>query len=137
VGGAGPRSARAEAIVRQGTAAVFEMIKSMPELKVTHGTDTYLNPPDGVKDDVKQMERLLTWFTPFEILKMATSNVGELVKLTGPRNPYPHDLGVVKEDAYADVLLVDGNPLEDLTRVTDRDNLRIIMKDGRTYKDTL
>ena len=60
---------------------------------MTHGTDTYLNPPDGVKGDVKQMGRLLKWFTPFEILKMATSNVGELVKLTGPRNPYPSILG--------------------------------------------
>ena len=83
------------------------------------------------------MERLLKWFTPFEILKMATSNVGELVKLTGPRNPYPLDLGVVKEGAYADLLLVNGNPLEDLTMVTDNENLRVIMKDGKVYKNTL
>ena len=68
---------------------------------------------------------------------MATSNVGELVKLTGPRNPYPLDLGVVKEGAYADLLLVNGNPLEDLTMVTDNENLRVIMKDGKVYKNTL
>ena len=109
----------------------------MPDLKVAHGTDTYLNPPDGVKDDVKQMERLLEWFTPFEILKMATRNAGELMRLCGPRNPYPLELGVVKEGAYADLLLVDGNPLDDLTKVTDRDNLKIIMKDGVIYKNTL
>lgn len=126
-----------QAIVAAGTANVYEMIKSMPDLKVAHGTDTYLNPPDGVKDDVKQMERLLEWFTPFEILKMATSNAGELMRLCGPRNPYPLELGVVKEGAYADLLLVDGNPLDDLTKVTDRDNLKIIMKDGVIYKNTL
>jgi imidazolonepropionase-like amidohydrolase len=126
-----------QAIVAAGTAKVYEMIKSMPDLKVAHGTDTYLNPPDGVLNDVKQMERLLEWFTPFEILKMATSNAGELMRLSGPRNPYPLELGVVKEGAYADLLLVDGNPLEDITKVTDRDNLKIIMKDGVIYKNTL
>ncbi len=38
---------------------------------------------------------------------------------------------------YADLLLVDGNPLEDLGAVTDSDNIRIIMKDGVIYKNTL
>ena len=35
------------------------------------------------------------------------------------------------------MLLVDGNPLEDLSAVTDTDNIRIIMKDGVFYKNTL
>ena len=113
------------------------MIRTMPELKVVHGTDIYLNPPDGNKDEVKQMERLLKWFTPFEILEMSTGNVGELLKLCGPRNPYPGDLGVVKEGAYADLLVTGGNPLEDLTEVTNRDHLKIIMKDGQICKNTL
>ncbi len=126
-----------QAIVAAGTSKVYEMIKSMPDLKVAHGTDTYLNPPDGVKNDVKQMDRLLEWFTPFEVLKMATSNAGELMRLCGPRNPYPLQLGVVKEGAYADLLLVDGNPLEDITNVTDRDHLKIIMKDGVICKNAL
>ncbi|MBT8481256.1 MAG: amidohydrolase family protein, partial [Myxococcales bacterium] len=52
--------------------------------------------------------------------------------------PYPEgELGVVKEGAYADLLLVDGNPLETLKAVTNRDNLKIIMKDGKVYKNTL
>jgi imidazolonepropionase-like amidohydrolase len=126
-----------QAIVSTGTASVYEMIRTMPELKVVHGTDIYLNPPDGNKDEVKQMERLLKWFTPFEILKMSTGNVGELLKLCGPRNPYPGDLGVVKVGAYADLLVTEGNPLEDLTEVTNRDHLKIIMKDGQTCKNTL
>jgi imidazolonepropionase-like amidohydrolase len=126
-----------QAIVSKGTASVYEMIRTMPELKVVHGTDIYLNPPDGNKDEVKQMERLLKWFTPFEILKMSTGNVGELLKLCGPRNPYPGDLGVVKEGAYADLLVIEGNPLEDLTEVTNRDHLKIIMKDGQIRKNTL
>ena len=84
------------------------------------------------------MERLEKWFSPYEILKMATSNVGELLKLSGPRNPYQDgDLGVLAEGAYADMLLVSGNPLEDLGLVTNPDNLRVIMKDGVIYKNEL
>ena len=63
--------------------------------------------------------------------------VGELLKLSGDRNPYPGDLGVIKEGAYADVLLVDGNPLEDIKVIGVLDNLRIIIKDGKVYKNTL
>jgi len=70
-------------------------------------------------------------------LKMSTSKPAELLKLSGPRNPYPGDLGVVKEGAYADLLLVEGNPLEDLGAVTDTENLKIIMKDRKIYKNTV
>lgn len=126
-----------QAIVCQGTERIYGLIKKMPNLKVIHGTDIYLNPPDGVAGNVRQMERLLKWFTPFEILKMSTSNVGEVLRLSGPRNPYPGDLGVVKVGALADILLVDGDPLHDITRVTDRDNITIIMKDGEIVKNTL
>jgi len=41
-----------------------------------------------------------------------------------------------KEGAYADLLLVDGNPLEELGMVTDGQHLRIIMKDEKIYKNT-
>jgi len=126
-----------QAIVCQGTAHVYEWIKEIPTLKVVHGTDIFLDPGDGYAGGVKQMERLLKWFTPYEILKMSTSKPAELLKLSGPRNPYPGDLGVVKEGAYADLLLVEGNPLEDLKAVTDSDNLKIIMKDGKIYKNII
>ncbi|MGE5264470.1 MAG: amidohydrolase family protein, partial [Acidobacteriota bacterium] len=63
----------------------------------------------------------------------------ELLKMSGPRDPYPDgDLGVVKEGAYADLLLVDGNPLENLDLVADPDkNFAVIMKDGKIYKNAL
>jgi len=54
------------------------------------------------------------------------------------RNPYTEGpLGVVKEGAYANLLLVDGNPLQDLKMVIETDHLRIIMKDGKIYKNTV
>jgi imidazolonepropionase-like amidohydrolase len=125
------------AIVCEGTKAMYKMIKEVEGLKVTHGTDLFFVSQEIMDGQVKQMERLLKWFTPAEILKMATSNVGELLKLSALRDPYPGELGVVKSGALADLLMVDGNPLEDLSAVTDQDNLKIIMKDGVIYKNTL
>jgi imidazolonepropionase-like amidohydrolase len=126
------------AIVCKGTAFVYETAKDIPNLKVTYGTDLFNVSREDVEGSVKQMERLLKWYEPFEILKMATGNAGELVAMSGLRNPYPDgDLGVVAQGAYADMLLVDGNPLEDLTVVTDNTNILIIMKDGKVYKNTL
>ena len=127
------------AIVCKGTAFVYETAKKIDGLKITYGTDLFFVPPEVFETQVKQMERLLPWYEPVEILRMATSNAGELYKMSGPnQNPYPEgDIGVVREGAYADLLLVDGNPLEDLGAVTDSNNLKIIMKDGKIYKNTL
>jgi imidazolonepropionase-like amidohydrolase len=61
-----------------------------------------------------------------------------LLSLSGLRNPYPGRLGVVEEGALADLLLVDGNPLENIRLVADPDNnFLVIMKDGKIYKNTL
>ncbi len=47
-------------------------------------------------------------------------------------------LGVLKPGAYADLIIVDGNPLEDLKLVADpENNFKVIMKDGKIYKNTL
>ena len=58
--------------------------------------------------------------------------------LSGFINPYPGKLGVVEEGALADLLLVDGNPLENIKLVADPEkNFLVIMKDGTIYKNTL
>ena len=69
---------------------------------------------------------------------MATSQNAELLTLSGPRNPYPGKLGVVEEGAYADLLLVDGDPLTNLDLVADPEkNFLVIMKDGKFYRNIL
>ena len=86
----------------------------------------------------------------FEALKAMTSTGGELAALTGENNPYPGKLGVIEEGAYADILIVDGNPLEDITAIgghhqwldapprgPEVEPIRVIMKDGTIYKNTL
>jgi imidazolonepropionase-like amidohydrolase len=69
---------------------------------------------------------------------MATNTNAELLSLSGKRNPYPGKLGVVEEGALADLLLVDGNPIENIKLIEDPDkNFVVIMKDGKLYKNTL
>jgi len=81
---------------------------------------------------------LTRWFTPAEVLRMATSTNGELLALSGLRSPYEGRLGVVEEGALADLLLVEGDPIENIRLVEDPDrNFRVIMKDGRIFKNTL
>ena len=77
-------------------------------------------------------------YAPAEALIMATSTNAELLNLSGKRNPYPGKLGVIEEGALADLLLVDGNPLENINLVADPEkNLLVIMKDGAIYKNAL
>ena len=60
------------------------------------------------------------------------------VPLSGLRNPYPGRLGVVEQGAFADLILVEGNPLEQIALVADAvNNCKIIMKDGKIHKNTL
>lgn len=89
-----------------------------------------------------QNEEFITlkeYYTPFEILKMATSLPAELNKLTTYNNPFTEgELGVIEEGAYADLLIVDGNPMEniDLLIYPER-NFKLIMKDGVIYKNKI
>ena len=77
-------------------------------------------------------------FTPAEALNHWTGNAGIVLKWSGPLDPYPsYALGTIKADAYADILLWDGNPLDDIELVLDEDKLDLIMKDGAIFKNTL
>jgi predicted aspartyl protease len=58
------------------------------------------------------------------------------VARSGPRNPDPGALGVIADGAHADLLLIDGDPLRDLSvREHPETLLALIMKDGRIDKD--
>jgi imidazolonepropionase-like amidohydrolase len=83
------------------------------------------------------LPRLGTVFTNAEALRMATSGNCDLFARSGKRNPYrAAPLGVVREGAWADLLLVRGNPLDDLRLIEDyQRNLLVIVKDGVVHKN--
>jgi imidazolonepropionase-like amidohydrolase len=118
-----------------GTDNVYRLAKKY-HLKTAFGTDIIFSATEAQQQG-SRLASLSRWFTPAEALVMATSTNAELLALSGLRNPYPGKLGVVEEGALADLLLVDGNPLENLDLVSDPTrNFRLIMKDGKIYKNT-
>jgi imidazolonepropionase-like amidohydrolase len=122
--------------VVEGTDNAYKLAKKY-QIKTAWGSDVVFSP-HLMKDHGKQLTKLLAWYTPAEILKMATVDNAELAALCGPRNPYPGQLGVVEEGALADLLVVDGDPLSNLQLVEEPDkNFLVIMKDGKIYKNTL
>jgi imidazolonepropionase-like amidohydrolase len=78
------------------------------------------------------------YFSNYEIMRQLTSVTAGLLEMSGKRNPYSGKLGVIVEGALADLILVDGNPMDDVSILADpANNIRLIMKDGKIYKNTL
>ena len=128
---------RAKAVeVFAGTPRTYELAKKYG-IKTAWGTDVLFSPALALQQGAL-LAKLATWFTPAEALGQATGANAQLLALSGKRNPYPGKLGVVEEGALADLLLVDGNPLENIALVADpARNFRVIMKDGVVYKNTV
>ncbi|WP_316839178.1 amidohydrolase family protein [Pedobacter gandavensis] len=122
--------------VLDGQDKVWPLAKKLG-VKLAWGTD-FLFEPELNKDQNSYILRLQKWFSNAEILKMITQDNGELLQLSGLRSPYPGKIGVIEEHAYADLLLVDGNPLKNLSLITNPEkNFLLIMKNGQIFKNTL
>ncbi len=119
-----------------GTDRVYTLAKKY-KIKTAWGTDVLFSK--ALAEQQGAMLAVLTrWYTAAEALAMATSTNAELLSLSGLRNPYPGKLGVVEEGALADLLLVDGNPLDDIRLVENPSkNFVVIMKGGKVYKNSL
>lgn len=116
---------------------MFKSAKKVGFDNIVFGSDI-ITSLDELAQINKEFEHRTKWFTPTEILNQATRKSGELLQLSGERNPYPGKIGVIEEGAYADLLLINGNPLEDVTILQDaKANLALIMKDGKVYKNLI
>jgi imidazolonepropionase-like amidohydrolase len=115
-----------------GTDACYKLAKKHG-VKVAWGTDV-----ESARS-VRFLTKMVRWYTPAAVLQMATSTNAELLSLSGKRNPYPGKLGMIEEGAYADILLVNKDPLEDISILGEPDGagLAFIMKDGKIYKNTI
>lgn len=121
-------------IIRQGLQTQAELINKY-DLKLLFGTD-YV---EGKTQGLLQSQDLISYkarFGSFHAIRSATGNINELIKLTTYQNPYSEGkIGVLEEGSYADILLVEGNPVADAAILAEPANLKLIMKDGRIYKD--
>lgn len=123
-------------LILDGTDTTYRLARKY-RFKLAFGTDTLFNAK-LVERQGAQLAKLSRWFENHEVLKMATSVNGELLAMCGERNTYASKIGVVAEGALADLLLVDGNPLENLSLIADPEkNFLVIMKDGVVHKNRL
>ncbi len=122
--------------IQAGTDRAYELARKYG-VKVAFGTDILFDGARAARQG-SQLATVTRWFTPAEVLKMATADNAELLALSDRRNPYPGKLGVVEVGALADLLLVDGDPVAQIDLLADpAKNLLVIMKDGTIFKNTL
>ncbi len=84
------------------------------------------------------LTHLSQWYSNAEVLRAATSVNAELLALSNLRNPYPGKLGLVEPGAFADLLVLNENPLDDIHVLEKPEQtLAVVMKDGQIHKNTL
>lgn len=123
--------------MNKGTDIAYALAKKY-SIKTAWGTDILFGPKVASQQGSK-LSVMTRWYTPFEILKTATSTNAELLRMSGKRDPYQKGkLGEITEGAYADLIIVDGNPLENIKLVENPEtNFLLIMKDGVIYKNII
>jgi imidazolonepropionase-like amidohydrolase len=133
---ADPMKRAKQLTMTRGTDSAYGLAKRLGA-KLAWGTDALFDPRVAQAQGA-QLAKMTRWFSPGEILRMATSSNAELLALSGERSPYGGPLGVIREGALADVLLVDGDPLSDVSLVARPDEaFVVIMKNGVVHKNTL
>jgi imidazolonepropionase-like amidohydrolase len=121
--------------VTEGTDEAYKLARKHG-VRLAWGTDTLFDPGLAARQG-KQLAKMTRWFSPAEVLTMATTTNAELLSMSGPRNPYPGTLGVIEEGSLADLILVDGDPLKDISLLGHPEEaFTIIMKGGTIVKDT-
>lgn len=131
-----PESRAKQLEMYKGTDNAFELAKKY-KMKIAYGSDVLF---DGKKASApgKQLLKMKRWFSNMEILLMATGNNGDLLGMSGKRSPYSGKVGLLEEGALADLLIIDGNPVERLELLeTPGEKLLVIIKDGVVYKNLL
>jgi imidazolonepropionase-like amidohydrolase len=123
--------------VNEDSKTVMRLAKEY-SVKIAWGTDLF-GPLEKQAQQPLEFRARAKYFSNLEILRQATSYNAELFELSGKLHPYQEgELGVIQEGAYADLLLVDGNPVDDIEVMVDpEENFDLIMKNGVIYKNTL
>jgi imidazolonepropionase-like amidohydrolase len=123
-------------LVSRGTDAACELARKHG-IRTAWGTDILFDRKLSDRQGA-QLVKMTRWHDTPDVLRMATGINAELLQMSGPRNPYCAPVGVVEAGACADLLLVDGNPLQKIGLLAEPEkNLVVIMKDGRFYKNAL
>eukprot|EP00933_Yihiella_yeosuensis_P005502 TRINITY_DN110024_c0_g1_i1.p1 TRINITY_DN110024_c0_g1~~TRINITY_DN110024_c0_g1_i1.p1 ORF type:complete len:478 (-),score=100.07 TRINITY_DN110024_c0_g1_i1:433-1866(-) len=122
--------------VGEGAKKMMEYVRKYRPITVSGG-DMF-----GAANQHRQADNIITLvtlggFTAAEALRSATGDAAKVLGWSGEMSPYKEGaLGVVAAGAYADLILVEGNVLEDITCLR-REKIKVVLKDGICYKCTL
>jgi imidazolonepropionase-like amidohydrolase len=134
--GFGPEQVAKGLMVNKGADQMFAWAAEH-EVDMFAGSDMFTY--DAVPNAAQNITQLERWFTPVQVLRASTSGAGKWLAKTGPKNPYKEaQLGTLVEGSYADVILIDGNPLEGTKVLEDyENNIDLVMVDGHVHVDKL
>lgn len=132
-----PARAAKNTEICHGTDQVYEWAKKYG-VKTAWGTDLLLEPKSAARQSV-MAARLGDYYRNIDALKMLTSGNAELFEMAGERNNYSDaKLGVISEGSWADMILVNGDPISDISLIADpATNFELIVKNGQIVKNTL
>lgn len=109
----------------------FETFKVMHQagIKIAMGTD--LGPEPEIGTNARELELYVKLgMAPMEAIQTATRNAAEALWLG-------KDLGTLENGKLADILAVDGDPSKDITVLCDKENMKMVMKEGEPWVDKL
>ena len=115
-----------------------EILNRHEDIRLLFGTDMMITGPDYQVEQSEDIRYYEKRFGTKRALRALTGTANEVFALTTYQNPYPKGkIGVLEAGSYADLLLVDGDPTKSVSVLADTDHLRLIMKGGTVYKNTL
>ncbi|KAI9030263.1 xaa-Pro dipeptidase [Hyaloraphidium curvatum] len=113
----------------------MELVKKY-DIPLGFGTDLILQN-DANKWQSKEFTLRAQHFPSVEVLRQATSITAAQIMACGPLNPYGR-FGEIREGYLADLLVVNGDPTKDVSLLENaRDNIAMIVKDGKVYKNIM
>jgi imidazolonepropionase-like amidohydrolase len=144
-----PENLRKLRLARDQMADYYDLVKKYKPKQVFAVDAVLVSPDHMVRQRRHEIYLFSENFSNFEFLKAATSSAGELLGMTKQTTYHAGKIGVIEQGAYADILVVDGNPLEDASVLGANElwlkapppepieTIQVIMKDGVIYKNTL
>jgi len=119
--------------VKSGQENLINLIKKY-NIKTGFGTDLGFGDYDLLGEEF--VARAKYW-PPFEILRQATSESAEIIRLAGPLVRVAK-FGEIRQGWLADLLLLDGEPHKNITELKHLDKaVRLVMKEGKVVVNKL
>jgi imidazolonepropionase-like amidohydrolase len=120
-------------VVLEGQENLIRLIKKY-DITTGFGTDFIMG---GYTQIAKEFTARAEYWSPAEVLRQATSESARVIRMVGKLNTHGN-FGEIREGWVADLLLINGEPLDDISILEDPDSsLALIMKAGEIVKNTL